>query len=75
VCPEFMPQIEAFKLSFGRKFYSSINKKHIGKKIFLSEKEYLDTTVDERKFNLSYSEVLQQIEKGSIDPNQFGLKM
>jgi hypothetical protein len=68
-----MPKINSMYLE--SKFYASIYKKHTTKRLQLNFTEYLDMTIDERKFNLSYSEILKQIEGGKIDPNQLGLKM
>jgi hypothetical protein len=56
-------------------FYSYKYKKNTMTRLMLNYTEYLETTVDEIKFNFSYSEILKQIEVGKIDPNQLGLKM
>jgi hypothetical protein len=69
-----MPKI-TFEQSIYGYYYTNKYEKHTAKKIRLNYTEYLGMTVDERKFNLSYWEILKQIEGGKIDPNQLGMKM
>lgn len=42
---------------------------------FYENAEYLDETVDERKLNMNYIEILNKIENREINPNNLGVKM
>lgn len=48
---------------------------HNREKYFYENAEYLDETVDERKLNLTYIEILNEIENGKINPHNLGVKM
>jgi len=73
VCPDFTPYIPL--AGEYRSFEFFRYKKHTITKHLFSHNEYLDITVDERRLNLSYTEILQRIENGMIDPNHLGMKM
>lgn len=49
--------------------------KHTSERHYIENNEYLAETVDERRLNMTYSEILNEIENQEINPNDLGLKM
>lgn len=49
--------------------------KHTFSQYVYNYEEYLQQSIDERKFNLTYIEILNRIEDGRIDSRILGLKM
>lgn len=75
MCPIFIPK-------FPRKNpYSFLSKKEFryekftAEKYFYEDEEFLEQTVDERKLNLSYIEILNKIDTGGINIKDLGVKM
>lgn len=70
-----MPYIpETKRISLNQYSYYKYSKNTIEKEFFENE-EYLEFSIDERRLNLTYSEILRQMESGKISPSTLGLKM
>lgn len=76
VCPDFFPHtfIKSDYYPYKQDFFFRYEK-HSTLRHFFEYEEYLVETVDERRLNLTYTEILDKIEVGEIKPNDLGMKM